>query len=193
MEQLPADADARAAPSASKPNDTVMDIHASPKHPRESAQGNMVSQSATSTASVLPESQSVTTVMTVLLHRAPARACQSLAHHTTKNLYYKSDREPPWPPRNDKSTCATPKPFPCIRGWGGKGHALQDEVGVGAHQALRLELAVSQLACVIPKYNGIKHQLSRRARQHCPSPGKSSPVKRRSGDDLAQLAVGECP
>eukprot|EP00962_Isochrysis_galbana_P019765 scaffold5762_cov101-Isochrysis_galbana.AAC.3 len=69
MEQLPADA--RAAPSASEPNDTVMDIHASPKRPRESAQGNMVSQSATSTASVLPESQ------------APATACQSLAHHTT--------------------------------------------------------------------------------------------------------------
>eukprot|EP00962_Isochrysis_galbana_P044722 scaffold17417_cov155-Isochrysis_galbana.AAC.2 len=78
MEQLPVDA--RAAPSASEPNDTVMDIHASPKLPRESAQGNMVSQSATSTASVLPESQSVTAV---LLHRAPARACQSLAHHTT--------------------------------------------------------------------------------------------------------------
>eukprot|EP00962_Isochrysis_galbana_P015084 scaffold4328_cov135-Isochrysis_galbana.AAC.5 len=78
MEQLPADA--RAAPSASEPNDTVMDIHASPKRQRESSQGNMVSQSATSTASVLPESQSVTTV---LLHRAPARACQSLAHHTT--------------------------------------------------------------------------------------------------------------
>eukprot|EP00962_Isochrysis_galbana_P009018 scaffold2507_cov122-Isochrysis_galbana.AAC.9 len=53
MEQLPADA--RAAPSASEPNDTVMDIHASPKRPRESAQGNMVSQSATSTASALPE------------------------------------------------------------------------------------------------------------------------------------------
>eukprot|EP00962_Isochrysis_galbana_P006883 scaffold1861_cov111-Isochrysis_galbana.AAC.12 len=79
MEQLPADA--RAAPSASEPNDTVKDIHASPKRPRESTQGNMVSQSATSIASVLPESQSVTTV---LLPRAPARACcQSLAHHTT--------------------------------------------------------------------------------------------------------------
>eukprot|EP00962_Isochrysis_galbana_P025422 scaffold7832_cov106-Isochrysis_galbana.AAC.1 len=78
MEQLPADA--RAAPSASEPNDTVMDIHASPKRPRETAQGNMVSQRATSIASVMPESQSVTTV---LLPRAPARACQSLAHHTT--------------------------------------------------------------------------------------------------------------
>eukprot|EP00962_Isochrysis_galbana_P007195 scaffold1938_cov113-Isochrysis_galbana.AAC.4 len=40
MEQTPADA--RAAPSASEPNDTVMDIHSSPKRPRESAQGNMV-------------------------------------------------------------------------------------------------------------------------------------------------------
>eukprot|EP00962_Isochrysis_galbana_P007649 scaffold2072_cov126-Isochrysis_galbana.AAC.11 len=78
MEQLPADA--RAAPSDSEPNDTVMDIHGSPKRPREATQGKMVSQSATSIASVLPESQSVTTV---LQPRAPARACQSLAHHTT--------------------------------------------------------------------------------------------------------------
>eukprot|EP00962_Isochrysis_galbana_P009100 scaffold2529_cov122-Isochrysis_galbana.AAC.16 len=36
-------ADARAAPSASEPNDIVMDIHSSPKRPRDSAQGNMVS------------------------------------------------------------------------------------------------------------------------------------------------------
>eukprot|EP00962_Isochrysis_galbana_P027352 scaffold8596_cov128-Isochrysis_galbana.AAC.1 len=50
MEQLPADA--RAAPSASEPNDTVMDIHASPKRQRESSQGNMVSQRTTSSASV---------------------------------------------------------------------------------------------------------------------------------------------
>eukprot|EP00962_Isochrysis_galbana_P060332 scaffold34641_cov140-Isochrysis_galbana.AAC.1 len=42
MEQTPADA--RAAPSASEPNDTVMDIHSSPKRPRESAQGNMVGE-----------------------------------------------------------------------------------------------------------------------------------------------------
>jgi len=40
MEQTPADA--RAAPSASAPNDTVMDIHASPKRQRESSQGNMI-------------------------------------------------------------------------------------------------------------------------------------------------------
>eukprot|EP00962_Isochrysis_galbana_P051457 scaffold22854_cov132-Isochrysis_galbana.AAC.3 len=78
MEHLPADA--RAAPSASEPNDTVMDIHESPKRPREASQGNMVSQRATQTASVLTESQTVTTD---LLPRAPARACQSLAHHTT--------------------------------------------------------------------------------------------------------------
>eukprot|EP00962_Isochrysis_galbana_P038117 scaffold13472_cov129-Isochrysis_galbana.AAC.4 len=77
MEQTPADA--RAALSASAPNDIVMDIHSSPKGPRETAQGNMVSQSATSNASVKPESQPVTTD---LLPRAPARACQSLAHHT---------------------------------------------------------------------------------------------------------------
>eukprot|EP00962_Isochrysis_galbana_P008472 scaffold2341_cov100-Isochrysis_galbana.AAC.3 len=61
MEQTPADA--RAAPSASAPNDIVMDIHSSPKRPREAAQGNMVSQSATSNASVKPESQSVPTVL----------------------------------------------------------------------------------------------------------------------------------
>eukprot|EP00962_Isochrysis_galbana_P043046 scaffold16261_cov151-Isochrysis_galbana.AAC.1 len=64
MEHLPADA--RAAPSASEPNDTVMDIHESPKRPREASQGNMVSQGATQTASVLPESQSVTTDLLVV-------------------------------------------------------------------------------------------------------------------------------
>eukprot|EP00962_Isochrysis_galbana_P025854 scaffold7997_cov126-Isochrysis_galbana.AAC.8 len=45
MEQLPADA--RAAPSASAPNDTVMDIASSPKRPRDPAQDNRVSQRAT--------------------------------------------------------------------------------------------------------------------------------------------------
>eukprot|EP00962_Isochrysis_galbana_P027746 scaffold8736_cov114-Isochrysis_galbana.AAC.2 len=45
MEQTPADA--RAAPSASAPNDIVMDIHSSPKRPRDPAQDNMVSQRAT--------------------------------------------------------------------------------------------------------------------------------------------------
>eukprot|EP00962_Isochrysis_galbana_P017841 scaffold5138_cov125-Isochrysis_galbana.AAC.1 len=79
MEQTPADA--RAAPSASEPNDTVMDIHSSPKRPRESAQGNMVSQIATANASLWPESQSQTTVR---LSRAPVPACQSLAHHSTR-------------------------------------------------------------------------------------------------------------
>eukprot|EP00962_Isochrysis_galbana_P044259 scaffold17119_cov123-Isochrysis_galbana.AAC.3 len=78
MEHLPADA--RAAPSASAPNDTVMDNLESPKRPREASQGNMVSQRATSSGPVLPESQTETTD---LLPRAPARACQSLAHHTT--------------------------------------------------------------------------------------------------------------
>eukprot|EP00962_Isochrysis_galbana_P022326 scaffold6667_cov111-Isochrysis_galbana.AAC.5 len=42
MEQTPADA--RAAPSASAPNDIVMGIQSSPKRPRDPAQGNMVSQ-----------------------------------------------------------------------------------------------------------------------------------------------------
>eukprot|EP00962_Isochrysis_galbana_P006747 scaffold1816_cov134-Isochrysis_galbana.AAC.6 len=45
MEQLPADA--RAAPSASGPNDIVMDIASSPKRPRDPAQDNKVSQRAT--------------------------------------------------------------------------------------------------------------------------------------------------
>eukprot|EP00962_Isochrysis_galbana_P053063 scaffold24516_cov107-Isochrysis_galbana.AAC.1 len=39
MEHLPADA--RTAPSASAPNDTVMDNLESPKRPREAPQGNM--------------------------------------------------------------------------------------------------------------------------------------------------------
>eukprot|EP00962_Isochrysis_galbana_P000409 scaffold113_cov96-Isochrysis_galbana.AAC.7 len=81
MEQLPADA--RAAPSASEPNDTVMDIHASPKRQRESSLGNMVSQRATSTASVLPESQSVTTVLL-------QSACQSLPEPCTSHHPYGS-------------------------------------------------------------------------------------------------------
>eukprot|EP00962_Isochrysis_galbana_P008536 scaffold2376_cov115-Isochrysis_galbana.AAC.11 len=84
MEQLPADA--RAAPSASEPNDTVMDIHASPKpkHPREQAQGNMVSQRATTNAPLRPESQSETTD---LLSRAHASACLSLAPCTSHHPY----------------------------------------------------------------------------------------------------------
>eukprot|EP00962_Isochrysis_galbana_P051251 scaffold22626_cov108-Isochrysis_galbana.AAC.2 len=45
MEQLPADA--RATPSASAPNDIVMDIASSPKRPRDPAQDNKVSQRAT--------------------------------------------------------------------------------------------------------------------------------------------------
>eukprot|EP00962_Isochrysis_galbana_P031608 scaffold10294_cov118-Isochrysis_galbana.AAC.4 len=45
MEQSPADA--RAAPSASAPNDIVMDIASSPKRPRDPAQDNKVSQRAT--------------------------------------------------------------------------------------------------------------------------------------------------
>eukprot|EP00962_Isochrysis_galbana_P050083 scaffold21553_cov248-Isochrysis_galbana.AAC.1 len=96
MEHLPADA--RAAPSASAPNDTVMDNLESPKRPREASQGNMVSQRATPTASVLPESQSVTTE---LLPRAPARACQSLAHHTTPSRCRKSVDT--WAPLSEES------------------------------------------------------------------------------------------
>eukprot|EP00962_Isochrysis_galbana_P000012 scaffold3_cov108-Isochrysis_galbana.AAC.9 len=94
MEQMPADA--RAAPSASEPNDTVMDIHSSPKRPRDSAQGNMVSQIATVNASLWPESQSVTTV---LLSRAPVPACQSLACTS--------------PTRTAQRRANLPKPNPC--------------------------------------------------------------------------------
>eukprot|EP00962_Isochrysis_galbana_P056584 scaffold28624_cov128-Isochrysis_galbana.AAC.1 len=80
MEQLPADA--RAAPSASAPNDTVMDIHASPKRPREQAQGNMVRQRATTNAPLWPENQNqsettdlLSRAQNLLLgsHGAPAR------------------------------------------------------------------------------------------------------------------------
>jgi len=83
MEQLPADT--RAAPSASAPNDTVMDIHASPKRPREQAQCNMVSQRATTIAPLWPENQSETTEMLSRAHvpaggaglRTPAAAGRS--------------------------------------------------------------------------------------------------------------------
>eukprot|EP00962_Isochrysis_galbana_P031287 scaffold10191_cov108-Isochrysis_galbana.AAC.17 len=78
MEQTPADA--RAAPSASAPNDIVMDIHSSPKRPRDPAQDNKVSQRATHSASAKLEIQIVTSEY---LPRELARACQSLAHHTT--------------------------------------------------------------------------------------------------------------
>eukprot|EP00962_Isochrysis_galbana_P061252 scaffold36304_cov121-Isochrysis_galbana.AAC.15 len=66
MEQLPADV--RAAPSASAPNDTVMDIASSPKRPRDPAHDNRVSQRAAPFDPAMLEIQ---------------RACQSLAHHTT--------------------------------------------------------------------------------------------------------------
>eukprot|EP00962_Isochrysis_galbana_P038331 scaffold13608_cov129-Isochrysis_galbana.AAC.1 len=56
MEQTPADA--RAAPSASAPNDIDMGIQSSPKRPRDQAQGNMVSQRAKPFAPAMPESQS---------------------------------------------------------------------------------------------------------------------------------------
>eukprot|EP00962_Isochrysis_galbana_P022513 scaffold6733_cov100-Isochrysis_galbana.AAC.1 len=79
MEQTPADA--RAAPSASAPNDIVMDIHSSPKRPRDPAQDNKVSQRATHSAPAKLEIQIVTSEY---LPRELARAChQSLAHHTT--------------------------------------------------------------------------------------------------------------
>eukprot|EP00962_Isochrysis_galbana_P046539 scaffold18751_cov245-Isochrysis_galbana.AAC.7 len=78
MEQTPADA--RAAPSASAPNDIGMGIASSPKRPRDPAHDNKVSPRATPFAPAMLESQIVTTEN---LSREPARACQSLAHHTT--------------------------------------------------------------------------------------------------------------
>jgi len=78
MEHPPADA--RAAPSASVPNDTVMDIASSPKRPRDPAQDNRVSQSATPFDPALLEIHVCTTEC---LLREHVRACQSLAHHTT--------------------------------------------------------------------------------------------------------------
>eukprot|EP00962_Isochrysis_galbana_P050534 scaffold21912_cov127-Isochrysis_galbana.AAC.7 len=78
MEYPPADA--RAAPSASAPNDTVMDIASSPKRPRDPAQDNKVSQRVTPFDPVMLEIHVCTTKC---LLREPARDCQSLAHHTT--------------------------------------------------------------------------------------------------------------
>eukprot|EP00962_Isochrysis_galbana_P024742 scaffold7596_cov113-Isochrysis_galbana.AAC.4 len=78
MEQTPADA--RAAPSASAPNDIDIGIPSSPKRPRDPVQGNMVSQRAKPNAPAMLESQPETTES---LSSDPARACQSLAHHTT--------------------------------------------------------------------------------------------------------------
>eukprot|EP00962_Isochrysis_galbana_P021093 scaffold6208_cov135-Isochrysis_galbana.AAC.1 len=59
MEHPPADA--RAAPSASEPNDIVMDIASSPKRPRDPAQDNKVSQSATHFDPAMLENQFRTT------------------------------------------------------------------------------------------------------------------------------------
>eukprot|EP00962_Isochrysis_galbana_P021887 scaffold6470_cov124-Isochrysis_galbana.AAC.4 len=70
----------RAAPSASGPNDIVMDIASSPKRPRDPAQDNKVSQRATPFDPAMLEIQVSTTNCQL---REPARACQSLAHHTT--------------------------------------------------------------------------------------------------------------
>eukprot|EP00962_Isochrysis_galbana_P019694 scaffold5732_cov116-Isochrysis_galbana.AAC.5 len=78
MEQTPADA--RAAPSASEPKDVDMGIASSPKRPRDPAQDNKVSPRATQFDPAMLESQIRTTEC---LSSEPARACQSLAHHTT--------------------------------------------------------------------------------------------------------------
>eukprot|EP00962_Isochrysis_galbana_P011555 scaffold3256_cov114-Isochrysis_galbana.AAC.5 len=59
MEHPPADA--RAAPSASEPNDVVMDIASSPKRPRDPTQDNKVSQRATHFDPALLEIQVSTT------------------------------------------------------------------------------------------------------------------------------------
>eukprot|EP00962_Isochrysis_galbana_P027417 scaffold8624_cov110-Isochrysis_galbana.AAC.13 len=57
-----------------------MDIASSPKRPRDPAQDNKVSQRATPFDPAMLEIQVRTTDC---LLREPARACQSLAHHTT--------------------------------------------------------------------------------------------------------------
>eukprot|EP00962_Isochrysis_galbana_P007875 scaffold2135_cov145-Isochrysis_galbana.AAC.1 len=57
-----------------------MDIASSPKRPRDPAQDNEVSQRATPFDPAMLEIQVRTTHC---LLREPARACQSLAHHTT--------------------------------------------------------------------------------------------------------------
>eukprot|EP00962_Isochrysis_galbana_P056973 scaffold29143_cov143-Isochrysis_galbana.AAC.1 len=59
MEQTPADA--RAAPSASEPNDVDMGITSSPKRPRDPAQDNKVSPRATQFDPAMLESQIRTT------------------------------------------------------------------------------------------------------------------------------------
>eukprot|EP00962_Isochrysis_galbana_P008630 scaffold2407_cov117-Isochrysis_galbana.AAC.1 len=75
MEQLPADA--RAAPSASAPNDIVMDIASSPKRPRDLAQDNKVSQRATLFDPAMLEIQVSTTECQL---REPARALHITPH-----------------------------------------------------------------------------------------------------------------
>eukprot|EP00962_Isochrysis_galbana_P045504 scaffold17929_cov130-Isochrysis_galbana.AAC.9 len=97
MEHPPADA--RAAPSASEPNDIVMDIASSPKHPRDPAQDNKVSQGATQFDPALLEIQVSTTEY---LLREPARACQSLAHHTTLMGRCRKSVDT-WAPHSEKS------------------------------------------------------------------------------------------
>ena len=78
MEHPPADA--RAAPSASGPTDMATETPPSPKRPRDPSSDNKVCQRATSSDSVWPERQIVTTENQPT---APASACQSLAHPTT--------------------------------------------------------------------------------------------------------------
>ena len=77
----PEPADARAAPSACAPTTMCMAMPPPPRHPRSPVKGNMVSQRATPAASAWPEHQHNTTACAP--RGAPARSCQSLAHHTT--------------------------------------------------------------------------------------------------------------
>eukprot|EP00962_Isochrysis_galbana_P044697 scaffold17406_cov116-Isochrysis_galbana.AAC.2 len=84
MEQLPADA--RAAPSASAPNDIVMDIASSPKRPRDPAQDNKVSQRATLFDPAMLEIQ----VRTTEYRMSAQRACQSLPEPCTSQHPYGS-------------------------------------------------------------------------------------------------------
>eukprot|EP00962_Isochrysis_galbana_P030277 scaffold9795_cov146-Isochrysis_galbana.AAC.1 len=72
--------DARPASSASGPADTAPTDMSGPKRPRDSASGNMVSQSPAPYAPAMPAGQFV---RTECLSTDTGRACQSLAHHTT--------------------------------------------------------------------------------------------------------------
>eukprot|EP00962_Isochrysis_galbana_P016204 scaffold4634_cov112-Isochrysis_galbana.AAC.1 len=98
MEQTPADA--RAAPSASAPNDIDMGIASSPKRPRDPAQDNKVSPRATPFAPAMLESQIVTAEN---LSREPASCQSSLPEPCTSHNPYGSVSVDTWAPLSEES------------------------------------------------------------------------------------------